>query len=374
MSLYASLNGLIVTDARVTVPYQGRWVADVKLDHASDISPSPGACTLQIAGLSLVGTLFRTSALGGAQQARIVGGYGGWANTLPAKYYQHDVGVRLSVVLGDAARECGEKLGTVTDRVVGQAYTRLQDDARATLDLFAAMWFVAPDGTTQIADRSAKEIASPFTATHEQDGASGRYTVTTENPEDWVPGNTFTPVSGTQQKIQSVDIALSAGALRVEVTCRRSNVDQLRAALSALVASVQAEQRFFGAYEYSVAAQNGNRIDANPTDGSLGLPPVTSVPMRFTDKVTLPVGYRVLVGFVNGQPTRPYVAAGDPDASPELVAIAGTGPAVARVGDTVTISQAQFTAAGPSNSGGPVTIAHDMQATITSGSSKVSSG
>lgn len=84
-------------------------------------------------------------------------------------------------------------------------------------------------------------------------------------------------------------------------------------------------------------------------------------------------GSIVRVGFANGDSTKPMIVGLD-TTTPVTVYLAGGGPAVARVGDTVQISASQWNAALPSNSGGSVTIANPMQATITTGSSKVRSG
>lgn len=56
------------------------------------------------------------------------------------------------------------------------------------------------------------------------------------------------------------------------------------------------------------------------------------------------------------------------------VALSGGGAAVGRVGDAITITIAQFAAAGASNGGGPVSIANNLQGTISAGSPNVTSG
>lgn len=56
------------------------------------------------------------------------------------------------------------------------------------------------------------------------------------------------------------------------------------------------------------------------------------------------------------------------------VQLSGGGAAVGRVGDAITITPAQFAAAGPANGAGAVTIMANMQGTISAGSPKVTSG
>lgn len=79
---------------------------------------------------------------------------------------------------------------------------------------------------------------------------------------------------------------------------------------------------FLGIYEYRVENPTEGIIDGRPVDGSLGLPDLTMVQLRPSitgDKVTLAAGSVALIAFVNGQPSRPFVIAGDPATDPTLV-------------------------------------------------------
>jgi hypothetical protein len=101
-----------------------------------------------------------------------------------------------------------------------------------------------------------------------------------------------------------------------------TNADRLRSAMSAFVRALDPTRSFFGQYEYRVANQAGNLIDCVPVDSSLGLPSLTGVIMRPSirgDTSTLPNGTSVLVAFVNGDPTRPFVAGADPNNVPQTV-------------------------------------------------------
>lgn len=104
---------------------------------------------------------------------------------------------------------------------------------------------------------------------------------------------------------------------------------KLLESLLAMVREALPELPFYGFYEYSVFAQAGDRISGRPTDASLGLPDIEGVPMWRSAggvKGTLAPGGKVLVGFVNGSPTRPYVAFVHPDAT---VLTATLAPSVA---------------------------------------------
>lgn len=112
---------------------------------------------------------------------------------------------------------------------------------------------------------------------------------------------------------------------------------------------------FAGIYEFSVQGSAGNRVDASPTDTTLGLPTITGLPLSpsiLGESVTsAAVGSKALVQFVNGDPARPEVVSltlpsrsSTIDATGTLalgpsgnVQLAGGTAPVARQGDAVTV-------------------------------------
>lgn len=170
------------------------------------------------------------------------------------------------------------------------------------------------------------------------------------------------------------------------------NVDRLLYLFRRLVRLQDPRQTFRGIYEFVVVnvASDGTTIDGTLMDATVPLPGITKIALRLPIMTaTLTVGSRCLVTFINGDPTRGIVISGDPipvkaslDASTEvdigasaaIVNLAGGGPAVGRVGDTISISPAQFAAAVPVSSGNPVTISAPMLGKISAGSLKVNSG
>lgn len=148
--------------------------------------------------------------------------------------------------------------------------------------------------------------------------------------------------------------------------------DRLKAAILAIIRESLPQLPFLGVYEYRVFRANSGTFDGSPVTDAYGLPDVTSVPMRpsitgGTSKMLL--GSSVLIGFINGDPGRPYVMGGDPDTPPTeadftaSVKIKADAPqiqlnngvfGVARLGDAVV--------AGPF--GGTITVA---SATVKAG-------
>jgi hypothetical protein len=167
-------------------------------------------------------------------------------------------------------------------------------------------------------------------------------------------------------------------------------LDRIMTFFRQLVRAEFARASFFGLYEYAVQSGSGTSYELAPTDNTLTLPGSKGVPLRLSlATADLPKGSLVVLAFLNGDPSRACVVGAAPQPtnmtldvtatmnlgpSATLVKLAGGGAGIARNGDQIQISIAQFAAASPSNSGGPVAIAAPMLGSITSGSSKAQSG
>lgn len=187
MSAYVSLGNVRVVTLGLTVPSYGMWTAHVQLATAAAVPPIP---LLTVGGLTMRGAVYRETAFAGERRALVVGGYGGWRKRLPSQHYQLDSGVMLSTVLGDAAREVGERLGTFGDIAVGRDYTRPAGNAVDTLRRLAAVWRIDVDGVTQLNAWPSKTVRSQFNV-ESFDGAKGLAVIATEAYQDWLPGAIF---------------------------------------------------------------------------------------------------------------------------------------------------------------------------------------
>lgn len=196
---YSTLNGARISSATITIPYYGAWVADVIVATA-DVIPSQGP--LVVGDLSLFGTIYRQAAFAGSREVRVVGGYGGWRNTLPAQTYQSASGVKLSVVLGDAAAIVGEKIKIANDGTLGTIFVRENAPAERLLrQLAGAVWWVDSSGKTQVGPRPVSKVGNPFSAIGWKGGA-GRVEIATEVLSEWMPGATFS--NGTVTPAQTI--------------------------------------------------------------------------------------------------------------------------------------------------------------------------
>jgi hypothetical protein len=207
---------VLLNDSRVArcvliVPWHGNWHADVTLDRAVTFDHR---VTLAVGGALFEGTLFRSGNYYGSFRARIVGGANGWGKTLSAKGYSDSLGIRLSIVLGDAARETGETLDIADDHKIGSFYIRARGPAVRVLA--GLPWYVGQDGVTHVRERATGFVTSPFQFVSGH-FADGRIVLSTESPEEWIPGRSFSSTIVDQRQIRAVAHTFEPAKSRTEV-------------------------------------------------------------------------------------------------------------------------------------------------------------
>ncbi len=333
MSAFISYGGARVHTGSLTIASSGAWVADVSF--AGDLS-LPTTAALEVGNLALLGSIYRARAFSGQVRARLVGGYGGWHKQLGARAYSLPGGVKLSMVLGDAAHDAGEKIVVANDYVIGDYFVRQAGEGTRTLrGLLGEQWYVDTDGTTRTGQRTGSAVSSDFLV-NAFDTATGTATVSTERYTEWMPGNTFqNAVVPEPQTIATVRIdADNTGKLRHTVLVKGAETDheRLTGALRQLIREEIAAAGLFGLYSYSVLDATADSVTCTPLDATAGLPAVVSVPLRngVAGLSAKPApGADVVLAFVDGNPARPRVMGGH---SP---------PSIARTvicyGDTVNV-------------------------------------
>jgi len=372
----ATLDGYRITRGELLMTHRGAWRAAVELDTDAELS---GAVTLVIDGLSLTGQVRRGDALDG-DGSYSVDPCPGWGQTVVARHYHSAAGVMLSMVLGDLAREVGETLASgYTDRDLGSHYVRPAAPAGQVLaELVGDGWYADDAGQTVIGSRTTGSVDGVVDwSLEDYDEANRMATVATEAAEAFRPGLSL-PVAGQNLVISTVQIDIEPRRSRLRLWLdHAAQADRLSAALTRLV-RYAAPRTYLGIYEYRVVAQSGNVLDVAPVEASIGLPPMQQVSLRPGipgASATVKVGSRVLVSFVNGQPSRPFVMAfEDPDGqgfvSPllsieadaveladavaavlrdgELVNITGVQPGTGITGATISVNPATFPGFGKS--------------------------
>jgi hypothetical protein len=331
MSVYElELSGLRVVSLNVTMSIAGTWVADLELADDTPVDTSPFSAVLAIGNLSLVGTVVRQDSLGGSRHVRLVGGAGGWAKVLPPVGYHRDGGgVTKALVLGDLATLTGERLAIESDADLGEDFERPQAPALRTLEqLVGKTWWIDEKGMTHTEPRpTGAPIASPHLI-EDYDGGAGRIVASTEDYASWVPGAVVElPWLTTPQTLSTVTIRVGENSDSVRIVALVGAQNRALDPLRAIIQEQFERAAFFVPWEYTIdrAYQRGGvwRFDARaiapmapaPDLGGVVLPQF----LALGGLVVPTAGEKILVGFVNGQPNRPFILAYD-SAAPEQIA------------------------------------------------------
>lgn len=387
-----TLDGIAVRTLTLRVGNVGPWVAEVVLTEAPPATLSK--VTLAIGSTTLAGTVVAQQAGSFAlgYGARVVGGGASWGRVLPAKGYHNDAGVKARLLAEDAARECGETLGSFVPKAerVGVDYVRAIITASTVLEYAAGgnPWWVDYAGATQVGVRPVAELAK------------GTYDLLSYDPYNRVASLAVDDAAALHVGSVIADDRLEAALTVRDFELSTSNNSPLRA--TAWCGGLEAEPgrlpgllrnlvqrltegRLHGCYRYRVVSMAGDgRCELQAVRKLAGLPdirPISQWPGVAGTHALLTPGAEVLVQFVEGDAAQPVVThyAGKDGTGfvPVLLTLGGaTGQPAARQGDTVEVllPPAQF--AGTIN-GLPATgvvtwLAPTADGTITSGSGKVS--
>ncbi len=307
----ATLNAKDVLRACVSLPRTGVWHAEVETTE----SAIAGAVTLAIAGLTLKGTVIGSTSYGGRTWYMIAGGAGKWRNAIAAKAYRGEIGIKLATVVTDAAADCGETLGTLPDVTLGSAFVRTQAPAARVLDLASPeSWYVDELGVTQIGVRPAKAFAGKYELLEKRLDVK-RITIAAEDLTGLVPGATLEGIEAG-----SIRHELGPNGIRSHIyaTSGRTSGSRLFQLIRRIVEMLTHPHLYHRVCEYQVVGVVAGYLDLEPTIPALGLPALTNV----REYVGIPGGRgnpqngsTVLVGWVNGDPTRPYVHSYDGEAA-----------------------------------------------------------
>ncbi len=309
MAMISALNGHRVTRARVTLPAWGCWYVEASIDSEAALV---GAVTIVLADMTLKGTVLSGGSDKGRSHFRIVAGAGGWGETIPRRSYTSDAGVRLATVLGDAAAAAGETLdmSTVgTSARVGPAYARPEGPASRVLELLApSSWYVGEDGLTRLGRRPLTALTAKVSIASVDRGRA-KVVLASDTIAGLVPG---VVVEG----IEALDVLHEIdadGGLRSTIWGSVDGGASSRgvSALRALLEQLDPARAFRGVTEYRVVTLEGKRVNLQPVRVSTGMPDLRrvlarpGVPGAYG---TAALGSRVLVGFVDSDESRPFVA------------------------------------------------------------------
>lgn len=341
MSL-ATVGGAAVTRGTVQFPAWGAWVLDAELTGDPGLGVGDDVAA-EWGGVALSGHVVASGSDGGSRYGvRLVGGSGGWADAVRAAAYRNDAGVGAASVLTGLARQVGESIsveGSVATKRLGAHYARAAGSAFAALAaLVGSEWYVREDGTTVTRARTEAPYRGDAVVMSRDPHAR---TVTLDAGSDFsglVPG-----AAVGADVLGDVEWQITPSrALVVAAVGARGN--RRVEALRSLFESFDPRRRYRAAYDVRLIAQLGDTADVQPVRSSSGLPPLTGVPLRLPPGygATLTPGAICALAFADGDPSRPYIFAGDYAASPAagFLTLQLGGPAglpIAYQGSVVTV-------------------------------------
>lgn len=299
------LNDIRITSARLNIPAWGVPYAEVKLDGEHELS---GAVTLKLEDLTIVGTVISGGSDHGRSQYRIAGGKAGWGKTIPAKSYADDLGVKLSKILNDAATAAGETIdqSTISASRIGPAWVRENAPAGRVLEALApANWYIDESGTTKMGRRPATQWSGKA-AFQPIDRARGSVMFAPESLATLLPG-------AIVENIEAVDVLHEVSAEGVRTTIwgtDRSETSRMLSVQRETIAALFPTLRFGGVFEYRIVQQTGERLDLQAVRVSAKMPDLLRVPVRPGVpgcRADHKLGSRVLVAFIDSDPSRPVV-------------------------------------------------------------------
>lgn len=317
-------------------PDTGAPRADIILEAGAP--PAVGSrITLTLADLAVVGTVTTSGddITGGQGSARphvvLVGGYG-WENGLASPpTYQNGGGVKLSTLLRDLASLANEPIELPTDVTIGDHWTcpaarpgeylRVRDVLSHLFEQgLCPPWRVDPDGVTRFGVRTGGAISARATVLRRDLGV-GLRVVGLDSPAAFLPGNTLEGAP-----VRRVVFNETAGSLTADLW------SEARLSFPSQVKRIASEA--FPALTYGYPRTY--IVAAVESDGRLSLAPPSDAPhlralpnveawAPYGMRLSPVVGSRVVVGFRDANPARPFVVAWEPVKNP--------GPALARVTD-----------------------------------------
>jgi hypothetical protein len=347
---WAELGGQRIMSGSITIPWYGACVADVVLASSAQVDPQT---TLMVGNLSLIVHAVRQASFAGSRGYRVVGGYGGWRQTVGPRYYASPASLPLVTVLADIATEVHERIDCPASRVIGPRYARVTGLARQTLDELAPDWWLAPDGVTHVGARVSEAIATPLTVVS-YSGGHGRFQIATEDMAAWQPGRTFVSQTiAAPVTIGSVIISIAnEGKVRLDVLSVDATTaqDRIAGGIDAIIAA-HVPLAALGVWECTVVAVHGTgpwTLDVVPTSALCPIPGMTQLdysPALAGSQVKPSVGSTCRVAFANVDLRRPEIVRFDGTvAELDFSADTDTGAApprtLVRVGDVVTVGAA----------------------------------
>jgi len=310
--MIGAVNGVSASKMRATISASGAPWVDATLVDELELERG-AAVSVTFADQTIAGVVASGGVFAGRSAYRIIGGKGGWFKSLPAgEPYADDLGVEVSVVLGDAARSAGETLADLPSTRLGTRFARIAGPASRVLNELAPRnWYVDFAGVTRIGQRPVTTYSGDAPRTR-VDKSIGVIELAAESLAGLVPG---VIVDGSHPATD-VEWALEGSRLTARVYAGHDG-DRFLASQRRIFEALFPDIRYRGAFEFRVVTQAGEKLNLQPVRLASGFGDLAEVTVRCmagVKAVHLP-GSLVVVQFLEADPSRPVVTGfDDPDA------------------------------------------------------------
>lgn len=160
-----TVNGARITRGSLDLPSHGAWVLRAHLDHATlDV----GRANVTVGPLSLTGTILptRSGEFVSERSVVVIGGESRMGDPIRARHYHNDAGIKLGLVVSEAIRDAGERLGAVTfpeGERIGVDYVRRADATAArVLAALGLAWRVEAGGAIAVGPLADSAPTGPY--------------------------------------------------------------------------------------------------------------------------------------------------------------------------------------------------------------------
>jgi hypothetical protein len=352
------VNGRSCSEGKIFVPNEGVWFADLDL---ADEAPITGAVSITLGDSALRGTVDDDASrvFGNRFRARVIGGAAGWRTEIKPTGYTNDAGVKASSIAADAAKACGETLGTFAGSTLrlGAHYLRQAGPASRTIEDASrgVPWWVGYDGVTHVSLRTENTPSPESYGTLRLDSQSSTLELQVSDLQSVGIGSRITKDLVAPVVIASFELHVKPAGIRMLAWVGEGRGNAGIAALRAIVEHA-AGDRITWPCRYRVVDLSGDRVDLQIVKKGTGAPDALSVPMWpgiAGAHVVSAKGAEVIVQFVDGDRADPIVTGfsgrGGKGAIPRrlvLGAASGDGQDAARKGDVVEILLPPFAFTG----------------------------
>lgn len=311
-----TIAGLRAVSAVLTVPPTGPWWLDATLDGADDVS---GRVTVQIGdSLTLSGTASTTGVFATTRSVRVVAGAGAWGSLVGPASLHNDAGVAALTAAQAVAAAAGETIGDFAPEAstLPVDFVRTSGLASRALEqiIGSASWWVGYDGTTVVGSRST---STPSTSAYEllswdpidRVAVIGADDLATIGVGSVLAANDRMPEA---QTVREVRVEIEGGVATIRAWCGELDGGPGRLARAVLaLARRGSDTRIPYPLRYrvlSLSDEVGTRVSLQAVSpGAPDIGPISMAPGVAGAHSALAVGAIVLVAFVEGLPTLPFV-------------------------------------------------------------------